>query len=118
MSNIIIGFPLSYRTVGKIHIYKTMKTKWGLRMSHKTRHSTVLRLMKNYIQAQMFIFIQSLKCHTRYSDSRFFNLPLLWTPGVATQSRWPNPGRSSKRLRNTALYLPLTSPTVTINPQC
>jgi len=66
----------------------------------------------------MFMFIKSLKCHTPYSDSRFFNLPLLWIPGDSTQSRWPNLGRSSNRLRNTALYLPLTSPTVTTNLQC
>jgi len=41
-----------------------MKTKWGTRMSHTTRHSTVLTIMQNYIQAYMFMFIKSLKCHT------------------------------------------------------
>jgi len=70
-----------------------MNAKWGIRMSHKKRHIIVLRLMWYYIQAYMFIFIKSLKCHTRYSNTRFFNLLLLWTPGVATQSRWPNLGR-------------------------
>jgi hypothetical protein len=43
-----------------------MKAKWGIRMSHKKRHIIVLRLMWDYIQACMFIFIKSLKCHTRF----------------------------------------------------
>ena len=75
--------------------------------SRQRSQSTEIRLMQNYVNANMFIFIAlNHKNGTFFTSNLVFSCSCIFifvSSGAAKQSQWPNLGRGSERLRKTTL---------------